>query len=179
MDRFAAMGTFVRVIETGSFSAAAYQLRIGQPAVSKTVAQLEERLGVRLLARSTRGVTPTEAGQNFYERAKRAIDEADEAEVAARGASASLCGELRISADVALARRHVVPRLAEPAQSGRHARLLRKAWRAQSPRGPDCTPSHRVRRAPRRNGVGFQEREHRNVRDGERPCAHHGCGWRT
>ncbi len=112
MDRFAAMGTFVRVIETGSFSAAAYQLRIGQPAVSKTVAQLEERLGVRLLARSTRGVTPTEAGQNFYERAKRAIDEADEAEVAARGASASLCGELRISADVALARRHVVPRLA-------------------------------------------------------------------
>jgi DNA-binding transcriptional LysR family regulator len=63
MDRFAAMAAFVRVIETGSFSAAAYQLHIGQPAVSKTVAQLEERLGVRLLVRSTRGLTPTEAGQ--------------------------------------------------------------------------------------------------------------------
>ena len=112
MDRFAAMAAFVRVIETGSFSAAAHQLHIGQPAVSKTVAQLEERLGVRLLVRSTRGLTPTEAGQNFYERAKRAIDEADEAEVAARGASTSLSGELRISADVTFARWHVVPRLA-------------------------------------------------------------------
>ena len=112
MDRFAAMETFVRVVQTGSFSAAGRQLHVGQPAVSKTVAQLEERLGVRLLVRSTRGLTPTEAGQNFYERAKRAIDEADEAEVAARGVSASLSGELRISAAVTFARLHVVPRLA-------------------------------------------------------------------
>ena len=54
--------TVVRVIETGSFSAAARQLRIGQPAVSKTIAQLEERLGVRLLLRSSHGLTQTEAG---------------------------------------------------------------------------------------------------------------------
>ncbi len=67
---------------------------------------------MRLLIRSTRGLTPTEAGQSFYERAKRAIDEADEAEVAARGVSASLSGELRISAAVTFARLHVVPRLA-------------------------------------------------------------------
>jgi DNA-binding transcriptional LysR family regulator len=112
MDRLGAMEAFVRVVEAGSFSAAARQLRIGQPAVSKTVAQLEERLGVRLLIRSTRGLTPTEAGQNFYERAKRAIDEADEAEVAARGANASLSGVLRICAAVTFARLHVVPRLA-------------------------------------------------------------------
>ena len=112
MDRLVAMEAFVRVVETGSFSAAARQLHIGQPAVSKTVAQLEERLGVRLLIRSTRGLTPTEAGQNFYERAKRAIDEADEAEVAARGANASLSGVLRICAAVTFARLHVVPRLA-------------------------------------------------------------------
>jgi DNA-binding transcriptional LysR family regulator len=111
MDRFAAMETFVRVVQTGSFSAAGRQLHVGQPAVSKTVAQLEERLGVRLLVRSTRGLTPTEAGQKFYERAKRAIDEADEAEVAARGVSASLSGELRISAAVTFARLHVLPRL--------------------------------------------------------------------
>src|SRR6202008_2069625 len=112
MDRLNAMEAFVRVVDAGSFSGAAKQLRIGQPAVSKTVAQLEERLGVRLLVRSPRGLTPTEAGQNFYERAKRAIDEADEAEVAARGASTSLTGELKISADATFARRHVVPRLA-------------------------------------------------------------------
>jgi DNA-binding transcriptional LysR family regulator len=112
MDRLAAMEAFVRVVETGSFSAAARQLHIGQPAVSKTVAQLEERLGVRLLVRSTRGLTATEAGQNFFEHARRAIDEADEAEVAARGVSASLSGELRISAAVTFARLHIVPKLA-------------------------------------------------------------------
>jgi DNA-binding transcriptional LysR family regulator len=49
MDRLAAMEAFVRVIEAGSFSGAAKQLRVGQPAVSKTIAQLEDRLGVRLL----------------------------------------------------------------------------------------------------------------------------------
>jgi DNA-binding transcriptional LysR family regulator len=112
VDRLAAMETFILVVETGSFSAAARQLRVGQPAVSKTVAQLEDRLGVQLLLRSTRGLTPTEAGQNFYERAKRAIEEADEAELVARGASASLSGNLRISAAVTFARLHVVPRLA-------------------------------------------------------------------
>ena len=56
MDRLAAMDAFVRVIEAGSFSGAAKQLRIGQPAVSKTIAQLEDRLGVRLLLRSTHGL---------------------------------------------------------------------------------------------------------------------------
>ena len=102
MDRLAAMEAFVRVVDAGSFSGAAKQLRVGQPAVSKTIAQLEDRLGVRLLLRSTHGLTPTEAGRNFYERAKRAIEEADEAELAARGAAATLSGRLRIlrSADL-------------------------------------------------------------------------------
>jgi DNA-binding transcriptional LysR family regulator len=112
MNRWAAMEAFVRVVETGSFSAAARQLHLGQPAVSKMIAQLEERLGVQLLLRSTQGLTPTEAGQNYYERAKRAVEEADEAEIAARGANASLSGELRIGAAVTFARLHVVPRLA-------------------------------------------------------------------
>ncbi len=66
MDRLFAMETFVRVIEAGSFSGAATQLRVGQPAVSKTIAQLEDRLGVRLFLRSTHGLAPTEAGRNFY-----------------------------------------------------------------------------------------------------------------
>jgi DNA-binding transcriptional LysR family regulator len=84
---------------------------VGQPAVSKTIAQLEERLGVRLLLRSTHGLTPTEAGRSFYERARRAIEEADEAEHAARGAGATLTGRLRICAAVTFSRLHVLPRL--------------------------------------------------------------------
>src|SRR5580698_8622720 len=112
MDRLVAMETFVRVIEAGSFSGAATQLRIGQPAVSKTIAQLEDRLGVRLLLRSTHGLTPTEAGRQFYERAKRSIEEVEEAELAARGAATTLSGRLRVCAAVTFARLHVMPRLA-------------------------------------------------------------------
>ena len=111
MDRLQAMTTFVRVVENGSFSGAAKQLNVGQPAVSKTIAQLEVRLQVRLLLRSTHGLTPTEAGQRFYERARRAIEEANEAELEARGAGASLSGRLRVSAATTFARLHVVPHL--------------------------------------------------------------------
>lgn len=111
MDRLAAMQTFVAVVESGSFSAAARVLAIGQPAVSKSVGQLEEVLGTRLLLRSARGLVPTEAGIRYYERARRVIEEAEEAEAAARGASASLSGRLRVSAPVTFASLHVVPKL--------------------------------------------------------------------
>jgi DNA-binding transcriptional LysR family regulator len=111
MDRLAAMQTFVKVIETGSFSAAARQLRVGQPAVSKTVAQLEERLGLPLLLRSSRSFSATEAGQAFYEHAKLAIAQADEADLAARGVGAGLTGRLRVSAAITFARLEIVPKL--------------------------------------------------------------------
>lgn len=111
MDRFQAMATFARVIDTGSFSAAARQLNVGQPAVSKTIAQLEDRLGVRLVTRTTHGLSPTEAGQRFYERARRALEEADEADLAARGAGKGLSGQLRLSAATTFARLHVIPQL--------------------------------------------------------------------
>lgn len=111
MDRFAAMATFVRVVETGSFSAAGRQLNIRQCSVSKSIAQLERRLGVRLLMRSTRELAPTEAGHIFYAHARRAIEQADEAELAARGAYAALAGSLRVSAGVTLGRLHIVPLL--------------------------------------------------------------------
>lgn len=121
MDRLAAMETFVCVVESSSFSAAARLLNVGQPAVSKSIAQLEERLAVRLLLRSTRGLTPTEAGNAFYERAKRAIEEADEADFAARGSAGALSGRLRISAAVTFARIHIIPRL--PTFLDRHPEL--------------------------------------------------------
>ena len=111
MDRLREMELFVRVVETGSFSAAARDLRLGQPAISKTIAALEERLRVRLLVRSTRQLSPTEAGTAFYERALRAIAEANEADAAAQGAGAGLEGRLRICAPVTFARLHLVPKL--------------------------------------------------------------------
>lgn len=111
MDRLAAMETYVSVVEAGSFSAAAKRLDLGQPAVSKSIAQLEAWLGTRLLLRTTRGIATTDAGQRFYEHAKRAIEEAIEAEQAARESSASLTGRLRVSAAVTFARLHVLPAL--------------------------------------------------------------------
>jgi DNA-binding transcriptional LysR family regulator len=111
VDRLAALEIFVRVVDTGSFSAVARHQRIGQPAVSKAVVQLEEWLGVSLLMRSTRSVVPTEAGRIFYERAKRTVAEADEAVAAARGSASALSGRLRVSTSVCFGRLHVIPHL--------------------------------------------------------------------
>lgn len=117
VDRLADMETFVRVIEAGSFSAAADQMRLGQPAVSKAVSRLEQRLGVRLVLRSTRGLSPTEAGQSYYEEARAVIQRAELAELAASTAGKSLSGRLRVSAPVTFARLHIVPKLEKLLQS--------------------------------------------------------------
>ena len=111
MDRLSAMRALVRTIDARSFSQAARNLRVGQPTISKAIGQLETELGVRLLSRTTRGLTPTDAGQRFYERAVRAIEEADEAEIAARGAGSGLHGRLRVSTAVTFGRLHVIPQL--------------------------------------------------------------------
>src|SRR6202043_2563624 len=111
MDRLAALEIFVGVVDAGSFSAVARRQRIGQPAVSKAVVQLEEWLGGSLLMRSTRSVVPTEAGRIFYERAKRTIEEADEAVVAARGTASGLSGKLRVSTSICFGRLDVIPNL--------------------------------------------------------------------
>jgi DNA-binding transcriptional LysR family regulator len=113
VNRLSALEAFVRVVDAGSFSGAAKLLRIGQPAVSKAIAQLEERTGVRLLRRSTHGLSPTKAGEHFYIHAKRAIEESDLADVAARGAGAALSGQLRVCAAVTFARLHLIPHLGE------------------------------------------------------------------
>ena len=105
------METFVRVIEAGSFSAAAVQLRLGQPAVSKAIGRLEQRLGVRLVLRSTRGLSPTVAGQAYYEEVREILQKAEQAELAASSAGKSLSGRLRISAPVTFARLHIVSKL--------------------------------------------------------------------
>jgi DNA-binding transcriptional LysR family regulator len=111
MDRLAALELFIRVVDTGSFSAVARDQGIGQPAVSKAVVQLETWLGVSLLLRTTRSVVPTEAGRIFYERARRTIEEAEEAVLAARGSGCGLSGKLRVSTSVCFGRLHVIPHL--------------------------------------------------------------------
>ena len=111
MDRLAALEMFVRVVDTGSFSAVARNQEIGQPAVSKAIVQLEEWLGVSLLMRSTRSLVPTEAGRIFYEHAKRTIEEAHEAVLAARGSACGLSGKLRVSTSICFGKLHVIPNL--------------------------------------------------------------------
>ena len=113
MNRLLAMETFVSVVETGSFSAAAQALRTGQSSVSKTIAQLEARLGVRLLLRTTRSLTPTDAGKAYYGQARGVLDQADLTEREARGIAAALAGHLRIGASATFSRLHIMPRLKE------------------------------------------------------------------
>lgn len=112
MDRFNAMEILVAVIEAGSFSAAARRLDLGQPAVSKSIAQLEASLGTRLFVRTTRGLAPTEAARAYYSHARQALAAGEAAEQAARVAGSGLAGRLRISCPVTFARLHVIPLLA-------------------------------------------------------------------
>lgn len=109
MDKINALQVFIRVVETCSFSKAASELGITQPTATKAIAATEERLGVRLLHRSTRGVTPTEVGAMYYERCKAIECAIDEAENQATLRQDSIGGQLRISTSVAFGRRVLVP----------------------------------------------------------------------
>ena len=100
---------FTRVVETGSFSKAASELGISQPTATKAVAEVEQRLGARLLHRSTRGVTPTEVGSLYYERCKSIVRDFDEAESIASLVHKEQVGTLRISTSVAFGRRVMAP----------------------------------------------------------------------
>jgi DNA-binding transcriptional LysR family regulator len=109
MDMLAAMRVFVRVVELGGLSAAARDLRMSQPAVSETVARLETRLKARLLDRTTRSVRTTEAGSVFYERARRTLDEAAEAEAAVASLKGGLRGRLRIASPYGIGELLITP----------------------------------------------------------------------
>jgi DNA-binding transcriptional LysR family regulator len=109
-DRLQELSVFVRAAETGSFSKVAREFGVSQPSVSRMVASLEGRLGVKLLLRTTRRVALTDAGVVFLERSRRILGELDEAAHAARGVD-SLHGALRVVLDSAFATREVIPRL--------------------------------------------------------------------
>lgn len=109
MDRFQAMTVFVAVAEAESFAAAGRRLRMSPPAVTRTVAMLEARLGVRLLTRSTRRVRVTDAGARYLEDARRIVLEADEADEAAAGVNATPRGHVAVTASVLFGKLYVMP----------------------------------------------------------------------
>ena len=101
------MRLFTRVVELGSFSAAAREEDISQPTMSKIVAALERNLGVRLLERTTTSLMPTEEGKRFYERSKRVIEEYVDAVADAQGRTQQLAGTLIVNAPVGLGELHL------------------------------------------------------------------------
>jgi DNA-binding transcriptional LysR family regulator len=109
-DRLLELTAFVRAAETGSFSRVAREFGVSQPSVSRMVASLEARLGVKLLLRTTRQISPTDAGAVFLERARQVLGDLDDAENAARGVD-SLRGALRVAMPGAFGTREVIPRL--------------------------------------------------------------------
>jgi DNA-binding transcriptional LysR family regulator len=111
IDKLTGMAVFARVVEAQSFTAAATQLGMSRSAVSKTIAALEDRLGARLLHRTTRRLAQTEVGQAFYERCARIVAEAEEAELAVSHLQTTPRGTLRISAPVSFGILHLAPAL--------------------------------------------------------------------
>lgn len=109
MDRITGIELFIRVVETGSFSKAASEIGITQPTATKAVAAMEQRLGARLLHRSTRGVTLSEVGALYYDKCKLIAREVDEADNLATLLQSKVGGTLRISTSVAFGRRVVIP----------------------------------------------------------------------
>lgn len=103
--------TFVRTVETGSFSAVARELNASQPTISRQVAALEDHLGCVLLQRTTRALTLTDDGRTFYEHARRTLEAATEAENAVGRRRGKPSGILRLACAGVFGRLHVIPRL--------------------------------------------------------------------
>lgn len=107
------MAVFARVVEENGFTQAALRLGMSKSAVSKHVSQLEDRVGARLLQRTTRRISLTDVGAAFYERCARILAEAEEAELAVSRLQSAPRGTLRISAPMSFGRSHLAPAVAE------------------------------------------------------------------
>lgn len=109
MDRLHEMEVFLSVAEAGSFAAGGARLRVSPPAVSRAIASLEDRLGARLLNRTTRSLSLTEAGARFLESTRRLLGEIETAEKDAAGETALAQGHLTVTASVAFGRMIMTP----------------------------------------------------------------------
>lgn len=113
MDTLIAMRSFVRVVETGSFSTVAREQNTNQATISKRVAALEASLGVRLLVRGSRSHQLTEAGRSYYERAVNILNEIEEAEAEARSLTYTPRGRLRVTVPTLFGSLYIAPVIAE------------------------------------------------------------------
>jgi DNA-binding transcriptional LysR family regulator len=111
LEHLTAMAVFARVVEEGSFSDAARALGLSKSAVSKQVGRLEDRLGVRLLNRTTRRLSLTEAGTAFYEGCRQLVADAEAAEQAVTHLASAPRGTLRVNAPMSFGQLHVAPAL--------------------------------------------------------------------
>ena len=111
VDQLAAMRLFVRIVEMGSFGKAARSMEMSSSNATERMSRLEEILGLRLLARTTRAVAPTEAGTRYYEVCRRVLAELDEVEASLTSSQEALAGRVRVSANVSIARSILIPRL--------------------------------------------------------------------
>lgn len=109
MDRFQEMSVFAAVVDAGSFVGAAQALEMSKPAVSRHVAELEARLGVRLLHRTTRRLSLTEEGEVFHARCRELLDGLDEAEAEITSRTGKAAGQLKVSAPVSFGLLHLAP----------------------------------------------------------------------
>ena len=109
-DRLQELAVFVRAAESGSFSRAGRELGLSQPSVSRIIGELEARLGITLLLRTTRRITVTDAGALFLDRAREILAQIEDAEDAARGVD-SLRGIIRLALPVVYGTREIIPRL--------------------------------------------------------------------
>jgi DNA-binding transcriptional LysR family regulator len=112
MDRWSAMEAFVRVVEAGSFVAAAERLGISTSSLSRLIADLEQHLGSRLLNRTTRRLSLTESGQSYYERCVTLLADLAEAEALAGQSSAQARGTIRLTCSYSMAEQQVAPAIA-------------------------------------------------------------------
>jgi DNA-binding transcriptional LysR family regulator len=113
MDRFKAMRIFTRIVELESFTKAADDLQMPAATATYTIKQLEARLGVRLLQRTTRHVSTTLDGQAYYQRCVRILADVEETEAGFGGSGVAPRGKLRVDLQGTLARHYVLPRLKE------------------------------------------------------------------
>lgn len=109
MDRIDELRLLLAILDGGSLAEAGRRLRLSPPAVTRAVAGLEERLGLRLFDRTTRRLTPTEAGRRLADHARRLVADYGEAMAEAAGEAGAPRGRLRIAAPLVFGRRHVAP----------------------------------------------------------------------
>ena len=131
MDRFKAVQAFAKVVELGSFARAAERLGTSTSAVSRLLADLEAHLDARLVHRTTRRLSLTEAGQSFYERSVQLLNDLEEAEGSVRATGVSPKGTLRLTCGVSFGERFLAPAISEFAARHRGQHEFTRPLQAQ------------------------------------------------